>query len=153
MATAEIKETQHSETLAYRLLERFSSEREQVERYTAVAEFCPIPAFVVAHDGRTVVYVNKAYYDMMGVTPEEGKNLQWKKSIHPDDINRVVWEWEHMIETEQPLHSERRYIDHTGHEFSATLVARRVENNGFVGFIVPHEISRVVPSAGFSPAT
>lgn len=134
------------------MLEKFSSDREQLERYTAVAEFCPIPAFVVAHDGRTVAYVNKAYYAMMGVSLEEAKNLQWKKSIHPDDLHRVVAEWEHMVETNTPLQSQRRYIDHTGHVFSATLVARRVQNNGFVAFIVPHEIERVVPLAGFSPA-
>jgi PAS domain S-box-containing protein len=140
-------------TLAYRMIEKFSSDREQLERYTAVAEFCPIPAFVVAHDGRSVVYVNKAYYDMMGVSLEEARNLQWKKSVHPDDLHRVVSEWDHMVETNTPLQSQRRYIDRKGHVFSATLVARRVQNNGFVAFIVPHEIEKMVPPAGISPAT
>lgn len=152
MAMVETTETQKPETLAYHMLERFSSDREQLERYSAVAEFCPIPAFVVAHDGRTVAYVNKAYYDMMGVRPEDGK-LQWKKAIHPDDLDRVVSEWEHMVETEEPLHSTRRYIDSRGNVFFATLVARRVQGNGFVGFIVPNEIERVVPLAGIPPAT
>lgn len=144
---------QNTGTLAYQMLEKFSSDREQLERYTAVAEFCPIPAFVVAHDGRTVAYVNKAYYDMIGLTLEEAKNLGWKKTIHPDDLHRVVAEWDHMVETNTPLRSERRYIDRNGNPFSAILVARRVQSNGFVAFIVPHEIAKVVPPAGLSPAT
>lgn len=134
------------------MLEKFHDDREKMERYSAVAEFCPIPAFIVAHDGTSVVYTNKAYQRLLGKRLEDLQNYGWLTAVHPDDRPRARQEWETIIKTDVPLKSRRRYISPDGKPVECILTAQRVEQNGYVGFLVPVDVAQVVPPAGISPA-
>jgi PAS domain S-box-containing protein len=140
-------------TLALSLLEKFSEDREKMERYSAVAEFCPIPAFIVAHDGLSVVYVNRAYREFTGTSLHELQDFGWTKIIDESDRQRAEQEWRQLMQTDQPVVSHRHYLAASGDKVKATLVAQRVENNGYVGFIIPECNDKLVSPAGLSPAT
>lgn len=140
--------------LSVHLMEKFSDDREQVSRYSAVAQLCPIPTFIVAHDGTTIVFVNKAYQKLVGMSLEELQNFGWVEAIHPDDRDRAQSEWHSLMDTDAPLVSHRRYISKDGTVNAAILTAQRVEDNGYVGFIVPDCFNKdLVSPAGLPPAT
>lgn len=139
-------------TLAVRLLEKFQNDREKMERYSAVCELCPIPVFIVAHDGSSVIYINPAYRRLTGRAIDELQNNGWLSVIHPDDRDRVETEWTRFLKTEISKPSLRRYIHVDGTTTEAQMTVQRVERNGYVGFIVPTDFNNLVSPAGIPPA-
>lgn len=139
--------------IAIRLLEKFQDDREKMERYSAVCELCPIPVFIVAHDGVSIVYVNPAYRRLTGRCLDELQNNGWLNVIHPDDRTRVEAEWAVFLKTETLKPSIRRYVHVDGTVTEAEMSVQRVEKNGYVGFIVPRGFNSLVSPVGFSPTT
>jgi PAS domain S-box-containing protein len=65
--------------------------RESEERFRVIANSAPVPIWVSELGGKRA-FVNQAYMDFLGVTFEEGLVYDWRKSIHPDDIPRILKE-------------------------------------------------------------
>lgn len=55
------------------------------------------PTFEVAADGR-VTWVNRAYIEEYGLGLEDISGNKWVAQIHPDDRERVIREWAHIVE-------------------------------------------------------
>jgi PAS domain S-box-containing protein len=125
------------ESLALRLLEKFTADRQKIERYSAIAETCPLPAFVSGSDGRTILYVNPAYTAMTGLQLADVQDGNWIKSIHPDDRAEAQASWDTFTKTRQPAARYHRYVHKNGTVTPAMRIVSCVENNGFVGFIIP----------------
>ena len=125
-------------SLAETLLDKFHADREKMERYTALVELCPLPAFILAHDAKTIVYVNPAYREMTGRTLEELQDDKWiDLAIYPDDRPSVLQTWRQFAETHKAHPHHHRYISKTGIVTDAVTILERVEGNGYVGFILP----------------
>lgn len=125
-----------------------------MERYSAVCELCPIPVFIVAHDGSSVIYINPAYRELTGRNIDELQNNGWLNVIHPEDRTRAEAEWALFLKTQVPKPSLRRYVGVDGTVTEAEMNAHRVENNGYVGFIVPRIFNhQMVSPDGISPPT
>lgn len=124
-------------SLAYHLLEKFQADREKIERYSAVAERCPLPVFVIGSDGVSILYINPAYRELTGRTLDELQDGKWPIVIHPDDREEVQRAWKMFTETNTVQPHWHRYIHANGTITEAMTLVDRVEGNGYVGFIMP----------------
>ncbi|MEO6112870.1 MAG: PAS domain-containing protein [Sphingomicrobium sp.] len=64
---------------------------ESETRFRRIADSAPVPMWVTRLD-RTRDFVNAAYVELMGVSEEEARRLDWVKRIHPDDQQRMIEE-------------------------------------------------------------
>ena len=139
----------YTQSLAYALLQKFTEYREMVERFSAVAEFCPIPCFVTAHDGTSILYVNPAYTAMTGYGVDELQNASWSKVVHPEDRQEAIDVWLKFCRDAQPVNFQQRYVHaETGVVTKVITTVHVVKGNGFVGFMTPIEL---VPPGGWRP--
>jgi PAS domain S-box-containing protein len=65
--------------------------RESEERFRLIADSAPVPMWVTKLD-RTRSFANRAYVDFLGLPFEEAIAFDWRKRLHPDDLQRVVQE-------------------------------------------------------------
>ncbi|MEO8316876.1 MAG: PAS domain S-box protein [Bradyrhizobium sp.] len=65
--------------------------RESEERFRAIADSAPVPMWVTKLD-RTRSFANQAYVDFLGLPFEEAIVFDWRKVLHPDDVQRVLQE-------------------------------------------------------------
>ena len=151
-------------TLAYQLIEKFQDDREKLGRYVALAELCPLPAFIVGHDKLTVIFVNAAYRTLTGRHLHELQSGAWiDLVIHPEDRAVVANRWRLFKETGTIEPHRHRYISVDGTVTDAVTLLERVEGNGFVGFVLPQcgatiecpvaRIYKLASPEGLSPST
>ena len=63
--------------------------RESELRFRRIADSAPVPMWVTRLD-RSRDFVNQAYVDMLGVDPEEARQVKWMERVHPDDRAKVI---------------------------------------------------------------
>jgi PAS domain S-box-containing protein len=82
--------------------------RESEQRFRLIANSAPVPIWLTKLD-RTRSFANKAYVDFVGLPYEEAIRFDWRKALHPDDLQRILKE---QIEGEaslRPFLLEARY--------------------------------------------
>ncbi len=82
--------------------------RESEERFRLIANSAPVPMWVTKID-RTRAFANQAYLEFLGVPYDEGLAFDWRKIIHPDDMDRVVKQSVAGEATLKPFVLEGRY--------------------------------------------
>ncbi len=95
---------------ANRKLEREIAERRTAElrlraselRFQTLADHSPTGIFHADALGRTV-YVNRAWCDISGLTPEEALGDGWQSAIHPEDRQQKLAEWQQAVATGAPV--------------------------------------------------
>ncbi|HEY9217015.1 MAG TPA: PAS domain-containing protein, partial [Phenylobacterium sp.] len=60
-------------------------------RFRALADSAPVLMWVTRKDGKRD-FANRAYVDFLGVPYEEAIVFDWRKRLHPDDLDRVLQE-------------------------------------------------------------
>jgi PAS domain S-box-containing protein len=108
---------------AYRT--RVGQLRAQEEKFRETIESIPAMAFVSLPDGYRT-FVNKGWVEYTGITLEQSLGSGWHAAIHPEDLKRVLGEWETALASGKPMYYEARY--------------RRAEDGQYRWFMV-----RVVP--------
>jgi PAS domain S-box-containing protein len=108
---------------AYRV--RVGQLRAQEEKFREAIESIPAMAFVSLPDGYRT-FVNKGWVEYTGMTVEQSLGSGWHAAIHPEDLKRVLDEWEAALASGRPMYYEARY--------------RRAEDGQYRWFMV-----RVVP--------
>ena len=63
--------------------------KESEARFRRIADSAPVPMWVTRLD-RSRDFVNAAYVDLMGVSREEARKIDWAQRIHPDDLQRMI---------------------------------------------------------------
>lgn len=136
-------EQDYKNSVAYQLLLRFEYMRERIEHYTAVADHCPLPAFIASRDGQSIMYVNAAYYRMTGCRIEQLQNNDWLQIVHPDDRADTEAFWKAFTQSpvdDVPVSYTHRYINHsTGSIIPAITYVTAVKKNGLVGYVIPSD--------------
>ena len=128
----------YKNTCAYGLLKHFEAYRHKIEQYASIAHFSPIPVFVTAHDGLTILYVNPAYIKLTGCPVDNLHNFNWANVIHPDDRERSIAVWKKFVVDRKPVVICEKYVNViTGKVYPCHCSVYSVEGNGFVGFILP----------------
>ncbi|WP_158812722.1 PAS domain S-box protein [Methylocapsa sp. S129] len=81
---------------------------ESEARFRSIANSAPVPIWVSRLDGRRE-FVNRAYVDFLGVPLAEALNLDWRKALHPDDLDRILDEQRVGEGSRRPFALEARY--------------------------------------------
>ena len=63
--------------------------KESEERFRLIANSAPVPMWVSRLDGKRA-FVNQAYMDFLGLGYEECLVYDWRKALHPDDLQRIL---------------------------------------------------------------
>jgi PAS domain S-box-containing protein len=82
--------------------------RESEERFRLIADSAPVLMWVTRLD-RVRSFVNRAYVDFLGITYEEAVDFDWRRVIHPDDMERILSESLAGEASLQPFALEARY--------------------------------------------
>lgn len=65
---------------------------ESEEKFRTFSQISPVGIFVTDVEGKPI-YFNDKLIEVTGMSIEEGKGTAWVESIHPDDKERVLKEW------------------------------------------------------------
>lgn len=117
--------------------------RESEERFRLIANSAPVPMWVSELGGKRA-FVNQAYMDFLGVTYEEGLVYDWRKSLHPDDIPRILKEQIAGESSKKPFSLEMRVRNAQGEwrwvrSQSQPRWSPTGEHVGFIG--VAHDVT------------
>ncbi len=96
---------------ARKLAEKVLSESE--ERFRSIADSAPVPMWVSRLDGLRQ-FVNRAYHEFLGVPYADALNFDWRKALHPDDLERILGEQRAGEGSLKPFALEARYRRHDG---------------------------------------
>jgi PAS domain S-box-containing protein len=89
-----------------KLAERTIAESEA--RFHSIANSAPVPIWVSRLNGLRE-FVNKAYLDFLGVPLADALVFDWRKALHPDDLQRILVEQRVGEGSRQPFALEARY--------------------------------------------
>lgn len=80
------------------------------------------------------ISVNEAYASMVGYAPAEMIGMDWQRTVHPDDLESVIAEYQHMLKTGK-VELETRGIRKDGSVFDKQLfmISAYDEQQRFIG--------------------
>ncbi|MHB8741527.1 MAG: bifunctional diguanylate cyclase/phosphodiesterase [Sulfuricaulis sp.] len=108
--------------------------RESEERARTVAENSPIGIFLADPDGK-VIYSNRAFHTMLGVSFEEPLLERWVGFIHPNDRERVLTTWQQFVHGQRSDYDiEFRFIANAGEGLTHTRAAAIREGDRLLGY-------------------
>jgi PAS domain S-box-containing protein len=82
--------------------------RESEERFRLIANSAPVPMWVSRLDGNRA-FVNDAYMDFLGLSYDECLVFDWRKALHPDDLQRILAERVAGEASQRPFPMEARF--------------------------------------------
>lgn len=82
--------------------------RESEQRFRLIADSAPVPIWVSKLDGKRA-FANQAYLQFLGVDFEEALVYDWRKALHPDDLDRILKEQLIGESSLKPFVLEARY--------------------------------------------
>lgn len=81
--------------------------RESEERFRVMADGLPLVIWV--HDAQGhLQFVNRAYCEFFGVTPEQIAGTGWQPLVHPEDLAAYAGEFSACVRDRRPFHAEVR---------------------------------------------
>lgn len=110
--------------------------RQSEQRYQTMARVSPVGIFQADAAGNNI-YLNERGCEITGLTLEEARGGGWKKTIHPEDRDRVTGEWERSVLENRMLTSEYRLLhpDRTLRWVLCQSVALRDESKEVTGYL------------------
>ncbi len=82
--------------------------RESEQRFRFMAESMPQKIYTATPDG-TTDYVNPQWMRYTGMTLDRLKKSGWAGYVHPDDVEKTTWQWQHSIATGDLYQIEHRF--------------------------------------------
>jgi diguanylate cyclase (GGDEF)-like protein/PAS domain S-box-containing protein len=102
-------------------------------RYYSLARLSPVGIYRTDAEGGCL-YVNKRWCEMTGLTLGEALEDGWLCTVHPDDRERVVSEWQQAVREQRSFQSEWRLLHPNG--AIAWIVTQAVTEVGDSGTVV-----------------
>lgn len=81
--------------------------------YWTIAQLCPVGIFRTDAQGNCL-YVNQRWCEISGLTAAEAIQGEWSQAVHPDDLDRLVREWQDATESQSAFRSEYRFCRSDG---------------------------------------
>ena len=97
-------------------LERARTEaalRESEERFRTVTATVPQLVWTATPDG-LVDYMSDQWADYVGLPPEHLHGWNWQQVTHPADLPNTVRDWQHCIQSGEPVDIKHRFRHRTG---------------------------------------
>lgn len=119
--------------------------RASEERFWTLAQLSPVGIFQTDDEGN-FLYVNERWCEIAGLVQADALGQGWARSMHPDDRDRVLTEWQEATEHAVPFKAEYRF-QRTDGGTSWVLGEAAVQRNdsgkvtGYVGTVT--ELHRV----------
>jgi len=85
--------------------------RESEARFRALADSAPALMWITRRSGRRL-FVNRAYAEFIGASPEAALQADWRPRVHPDDLNRAIEEQKAGAASRRMFIIEARYRRH-----------------------------------------
>ncbi len=117
--------------------------RESEERFRLIANSAPVPIWVTKLD-RTRAFANQAYLDFLGLPYDQAIKYDWRKALHPDDLQRILQEQVAGESSLKPFVLEARYrrADAEWRWLRSESQPRWGPNGEHLGFIgVAHDVT------------
>ena len=99
--------------LEQKVTERTQALIRQEALFRALAEQAPQVIWTADNKGDTN-YFNRAWFDLVGGTSEDGADRKWFSVIHPDDFPEIRKNWAHAVATRSPFVGIRRLLGQDG---------------------------------------
>jgi PAS domain S-box-containing protein len=80
--------------------------RESETRFRRMADEVPVP--ILMHGPQGCEFVNREYLRFVGGTLDEQMGANWRRFIHPDDVERCVADYRQAFAREEPFETEFR---------------------------------------------
>jgi PAS domain S-box-containing protein len=101
----------------------------------ALSDCSPVGIFATDHLGKCQ-YTNAAYQKITGVSQEALMGDGWKRSIHPDDRERVYQEWSNAALNNITYSSVHRFINPNGSITLCSVKASAIKKGGeVIGYV------------------
>ncbi len=107
--------------------------RESEERYQTLTKLAPVGVFHTDAQG-LCTYVNDKMSEITGLSTEQMYGLAWAQSLHPDDRDRVLDEWDTARHKNLPFNSESRFMKPDGE--LTWVIAQAVAETGNAGEVI-----------------
>src|SRR5256885_17204731 len=92
---------------SHELSEALEKLGQEAARLQTVIDTVPSFLWTSLPDG-SKEYLNKRWYEYTGLTLEQGKGWGWKVVVHPDDLDRLVWDLLALVGVRKPGELENR---------------------------------------------
>ena len=105
-------------------------------RYSTLTDAVPIGIFETDVYGRCI-YINSCWEKITGLSAEEGLELGWLDSVHPDDKKAMTSEWRRCVADGQEFNLEHRLLRTDGAVRWAHACARpsRARDGKILGYV------------------
>ena len=87
--------------------------RESEERFRSLSDSAPVGIWHTDNEGR-VLYTNKRWQEITGLTLAESLGPGWSDALHPEDRERVFELWNRCVSEEEGWSGEFRFIATSG---------------------------------------
>src|SRR5262249_23213647 len=108
-----VRARQRAEALAAELQTSQQVLRSTEQQFRTLAETMPALAWYAHPDG-TVPWYNHRFYEYTGANLEALKGEQWESVFHPDDLPRVISNWQAAMVSGEPFEDQFRLRRHDG---------------------------------------
>ncbi|BAT51339.1 two-component hybrid sensor and regulator [Nostoc sp. NIES-3756] len=110
--------------------------RESEYRYATLAQTAPVGIFRNDASGRCI-FVNERACNLIGSPPEDILGEGWIQSLHPDDRQRVVTEWNQAVQQSLPFKTEYRFrhVNNFINWVISQAIPERGTNGEVIGYI------------------
>lgn len=82
-------------------------------KYRTLTDISPVGVFKTLPNGKTT-YVNARWSDISGVPYSRALNDDWLDAVHPDDVEKLVQNWDLVVSKEDKSNSEYRFLHSDG---------------------------------------
>jgi PAS domain S-box-containing protein len=110
--------------------------RESEERYRSLARLSPVGMFHTDARGHCL-YVNDRWCELSGLNPQEALGDGWARSVHPEDRERVVGQWNHETQEQTATQIEFRLQQPSGkiHWVVGQCVPKKENCGEVIGYV------------------
>lgn len=99
--------------MAARLGASYNSLKRSEQRYQTLAEVSPVGIFNTNAEGQ-YIYVNERCSEITGLPQEKFFGMGWVETLHPDDRDVVMQEWDYCTQSGIPYAGEYRILNAQG---------------------------------------
>jgi PAS domain S-box-containing protein len=109
--------------------------RASEERFRLLTNHAPVGIFLTDESGGCV-FVNSRWKEMAGIPASRALGTGWAAALHPDDRERVLFDWNRAVERDQPAFAEFRFLRPDGSIIWTHASAVRLVHGGiFHGYL------------------
>jgi diguanylate cyclase (GGDEF)-like protein/PAS domain S-box-containing protein len=132
-------------------LSRLAALRPSRKHFDVLAEHLPIGVYETDPEGR-FVYVNAHWCKLTGVDRDDAQGASWASVVHPEDLERVVAEWQRSRVERRDFSLEYRYMRADGKPAwiwvrAVELIDDSGEITGYLGTCSDTQVSPTVDRA------